>query len=78
MNNDNKIQFLNSCLVKIAKSYANVNLLTISEDELNDLISNPLKEVPQAYLSLKNYIGPKFNKNHVFISCSVCELAMLC
>ena len=57
MNNDERLNFLTNNLMIVGKSYAKANSLTITDDELRKIINNPVMEVPQAFLSLKNYIS---------------------
>lgn len=46
-----------AALMKIGESYASENSLTVGEDTLMSLIEESSSEIPQAYLSLKNYLS---------------------
>lgn len=48
---------VNDHLFAIAATYAKINSLTITNDELNNIIYNQTVEIPQAFRSLRNYIN---------------------
>ena len=56
MNDSSFNEFINQCLFVIGKSYAEQDSLTISDDTLNKLIGDLPYEVPQVYMTLKNYL----------------------
>ena len=53
---DDSDKIINNCLFNIARSYAKNNSLSIDDDLLKDLLSGKIYEIPQAYLTLNNYI----------------------
>lgn len=56
LDGENEKKFIVKAILQLARSYAKENSLTINDDILLDLINNEQQEVPQAFLSLKNYI----------------------
>lgn len=56
MNENDLTSFINSNLFIIGKTYAEQDLLTISSEMIKSLINDEMSEVPQAYLTLKNYL----------------------
>jgi len=52
-----KENFILKALLSLSRSYAQENSLTISDDILYELITTEKDDIPQAFLSLKNYIN---------------------
>lgn len=50
-------EFIYNSLLRVARSYADENSLRISDYDLRELIVSQTLEIPQEYLSLKNYIS---------------------
>lgn len=49
-------EFISNCLFVLGRSYAEQDSLTIEDSTLKSLIEDTTSEVPQAYMSLKNYL----------------------
>ena len=75
MSKEVRLDFLSESLFKTARSYADVNSLTIKDEELRAIIGNPLKDVPQAFISLKNYIATI--QNYLYRSSNKYDLSIL-
>ena len=56
MDEKNKEDFINKSLFILGKNYAYQDSITIDDEDLNKLINDVTSEVPQAYLTLKNYL----------------------
>lgn len=56
MDEKNKENFINKSLFILGKNYAYQDSITIDDEDLNKLINDVTSEVPQAYLTLKNYL----------------------
>lgn len=56
LDKNDELNFINHCLFVIGKSYAEQDSLMISDDILKSIIEDDSSEVPQSYISLKNYL----------------------